>query len=135
MSISAGYGLFKRDFGVLRRPTARRPHFVRGMHSIGKQYSFIIAEIIEQIVISVDKNLLPCGSSLRGIISGLRYSTSIRAKSLISAETGVAHLIRLFDPLAYRRGSPWQCLRHPVFQRVLLRRRQFAGAAFVTEIG
>jgi hypothetical protein len=34
------------------------------MHSIGKQYGFIIAEIVEQIVISLDKNLLLCGIKL-----------------------------------------------------------------------
>ena len=79
-------GLFKSDFGVLRRPTARWPHLVRGMHSIGKQYGFIIAQIVEQIVISLDKSPLPCGISLRGITSRLRNSTSIRAKSLIRAK-------------------------------------------------
>ena len=55
-------GLFERNLGVLRRPTARRPHLVRGMHSVGKQHGFIIAERVEQIVISLDKGLL-----LRGI--------------------------------------------------------------------
>src|SRR4051812_44066672 len=54
--------LFKRNFGVLGRPTARRPHRVRGMHGVGKQHRFIIAESVEKILVSLDKSPL-----LRGI--------------------------------------------------------------------
>ena len=54
-------GLCKRNLGVLRCPTARRPRLVRGMHRVGKQHSFIVAERVEQIVISRDEFLLPHG--------------------------------------------------------------------------
>src|SRR5467141_231291 len=118
--------LFKSDFGILRRPTARWPHLVRGMHSIGKQYGFIIAQIVEQIVISLDKSLLPCGIKLARDHLGLAKLHVHPRQELDQGGTGIAHAIGPFDPLAYRGGSPWQRLRHPVFQCVLLRRRQFA---------
>ena len=51
-------GLFNRDFGVLRRPTAGRPRLVRRMHGIGEQHGFIIAESVEQIFVSRDESLL-----------------------------------------------------------------------------
>ena len=49
----------------------------------------------------------------------------MRCKSLIRGGTGVAHAIGLFDPLPHYGGGPRQRLRYPVFQRVLLRHRQF----------
>jgi len=74
------------------------------------------------------------GSSLRGITSGLAKLHIIRAKSLIRSGTGIAHGIGLFDPLTYTWWSSAATFAPPSLSTRLLRRRQFAGAAFVAEI-
>ena len=125
--------LFKRNFGILGRPTARRPHGVRGMHCVGKQHRFIIAESVKRKVsVTLDKSLLLRGIKLARDHLRLAIFQLQPCQELDQRRTGVAHAIGLLDPLAHRGAGPWrQRLRHPSsFQPVLLRCRQFAGAAY-----
>jgi hypothetical protein len=127
-------GPFERDRCVLGRPTAGWPHFVRGMHGISEDHSFIIAEIVEQIFVTVDKSLLFRKIELARHKFGLAIVHVVAPQELDQGRAAVADTIGFLDPLPHHGGRPRQRLRYPAFQRVLLRGRQFADAAFVTKV-
>ena len=57
-------GLLDRDFGSLLCPTTRWPHRVRRMHGIRKHNGFVVGQIVQKIVIGLDKSGLFGGIKL-----------------------------------------------------------------------
>ncbi len=57
-------GLLDRDFGSLGCPTTRWSHLVRWMHGIRKHNGFVVGQIVQKIVIGLDKS---------GLFGGIKF--------------------------------------------------------------
>src|SRR6202035_1062524 len=90
-------GLFNHNFLVFWRPTARRPHLVRRMYRIGENYGFIIAEVIEQILISFDKGFLFFGVELARYYLRLAIFNAYPVQKLDESRASVADAAGLLD--------------------------------------
>ena len=129
-------GLRHGDRDIFRCPAAHRPHRMRRMHRIAEQHRFIVGQMVQQILIRLDKGRLP------GRIEPARHRfrfAVVHARPMQQGDQARAALIGdaafLLDPGANLARRARQRLGDPGFQPVWLRLAQPARAALVAEAG
>src|SRR5271166_4340914 len=127
-------GLRHRKLRVFRRPAPHRPHGMRRMHRIAEQDRFIITDVFQQVIVTLDKSSLLVGVQLgrhRFRLAMLHLQPMQQCDQAGSALIGDA-AFRL-DPGADLTGCPRQRLGDPTLQLVLLRIAQAARAAVMAK--